>query len=89
MQWAISKSHVEIGEHGERLPIKEMQGLGDKRISAQSGEAERVGAGGWGGGVNLAKSDIDTQRRNNEKFKRMLRKIHNDERDEEDDRPTH
>ena len=97
MQWAIRKSHAEIGEHGERLPVKELQGLGDKRriISSsstttsssslhsgggrQETELQRVGAGGWGGGVHLTVSDVETQKRNNEKFKRMVKKIHRDE----------
>ena len=96
MQWAIRKSHDEIGEHGERLPVKEMQGLGDKRriisptaaatsSTNDGGEREiklqRVGAGGWGGGVHLTVSDAETQKRNNEKFKRMLNKIRRGEDD--------
>jgi hypothetical protein len=80
MQWAIRKSHKEIGEHGERLPVKELQGLGDKRLSPENRqELQRVGAGGWGGGVHLAVSDVETQKRNTEKFKRMLQKIRRDE----------
>ena len=75
MQWAISKSHDSIGERGELLPIKTVQGIGDKRVvEGRNGEEsteKRVGAGGWGGGVHLAVSDEETQRRN----RRMLNKF--------------
>lgn len=63
MQWAIGKSHETIGEHGELLNVKSIQGIGDKRI-AQDGTIEQVGAGGLGGGVKLAVSDDKTQQQN-------------------------
>lgn len=84
MQWAISKSHESIGERGERLPVRtsNMQaGIGgDKRsrvIILPDGEEEvreqRVGAGGWGGGVHLAISDEETQRRNRKMLNKFLK----------------
>jgi len=72
MQWAISKSHYSIGEHGERLPVKEVQGIGDVRVDEQ-GNRQRVGAGGWGAGVKLAVSDEETQRRNREQLNKFLK----------------
>jgi hypothetical protein len=62
MQWAISKSHASIGERGEKLQVKRVQGLGDKRL--KNGEVEKVGAGGRFGGVHLAVSDEQTQENN-------------------------
>jgi hypothetical protein len=66
MQWAISKSHETIGKRGELLDenLKIVGLAGDKRINPRSGTAERVGAGGLGGGVKLAVSDEKTQRQN-------------------------
>jgi hypothetical protein len=32
MQWAISKSHESIGEQGEKLQVKDLQGFGNKRL---------------------------------------------------------
>lgn len=63
MQWAISKSHESIGEKGELLNEKHVQGIGDKRV-LDDGRLEQVGAGGVGGGVRLATSDIKTQEQN-------------------------
>ena len=62
MQWAISKSHESIGERGEKLLIKDVEGLGDKAVIG--GERTRVGAGGMGMGVKLARSDEKDQTRN-------------------------
>lgn len=79
MQWAISKSHHSIGLHGEKLPNRSgIQGLGDKRVvvaeDAEQPEYRKVGAGGWGGGVHLATSDEETQRRNQEKIRKFLKR---------------
>lgn len=71
MQWAISKSHESIGVHGEKLPVKELQGIGDKRVK-NDGSVATVGAGGWGGGVRLSTSDQEIQRRNREKLDLFL-----------------
>jgi len=81
MQWAISKSHASIGERGERLPVQTVQGIGNQRvIQQQHGEdgeiveqQQTVGAGGWGGGVNLAVSDEETQKRNRKMLHKFLR----------------
>lgn len=77
MQWAISKSHESIGKHGELLPEKRIQGIGDKRIK-EDGTKEQVGAGGVGGGVRLAVSDEQTQKQNRKMlqafFKQQRRK---------------
>jgi hypothetical protein len=53
-----------------------IQGLGDKKIvKDESGEhTEVVGAGGWGGGVRLAKSDPETHDINRVNLERFLRK---------------
>jgi len=63
MQWAIGKSHQAIGEHGELLEEKRIQGIGNVRI-LEDGTKEQVGAGGVGGGVKLAVSDERTQEQN-------------------------
>ena len=73
MQWAISKSHESIGERGEKLPIKTVQGIGDKRIK-RDGSSQTVGAGGIGGGVHLAVSTEEEQRRNRRKLEKFLQK---------------
>ena len=84
MQWAIGKSHASIGIDGEYLPVKTVQGLGDKAVvhrrRAAKEEPEEgpevmthVGAGGWGGGVRLAVSDEETQKRNHKMLQRFLR----------------
>uniref|UniRef100_A0A7S2R0H2 Uncharacterized protein n=1 Tax=Eucampia antarctica TaxID=49252 RepID=A0A7S2R0H2_9STRA len=62
MQWAIGKAHDSIGENGEKLKIKEIQGLGDKTVI--KGEIKKVGADGVGLGVKLAVSDEHYQAQN-------------------------
>jgi len=74
MQWAISKSHESIGPHGEKLPVKSVQGIGDKRVVTHDGQLATVGAGGWGGGVRLAVSDEATQRKNRENLDHFLKR---------------
>lgn len=71
MNWAISKAHATIGEHGENLPIKGIQGIGDKYVDSH-GNRHKVGAGGIGAGVRLANSDEETQRRNKEQLEKFL-----------------
>lgn len=68
MQWAIAKSHDSIGANGERLPD-------DLKVKAgnQTKDGSLVGAGGWGGGVHLARSDPETQDRNGKMLRRFLR----------------
>jgi hypothetical protein len=73
MQWAIGKSHESIGEFGEKLPVKTVQGLGNKRIDS-NGTVQTVGAGGIGGGVRLSVSTEEEQRRNREQLERFLKK---------------
>lgn len=50
--------------------------MGDKKlIKDESGErTERVGAGGWGGGVHLVTSDQGTQDVNRVNLERFLKK---------------
>jgi hypothetical protein len=77
MQWAISKSHHSIGLYGEKLPNQSrIQGLGDKRVvvAEDTEQVQKVGAGGWGGGVHLAVSDEESQRRNQEKLRKFLKR---------------
>jgi len=96
MQWAIGKSHASIGEHGERLPVQTIQGIGDKVAAAAgsskndknaAGDApadlEKLGAGGWGGGVNLAVSDEETQKHNMEMLHKFLRRQKRKAKEEE------
>ena len=73
MQWAISKSHESIGTRGELLPEKKIQGIGDVRIK-EDGTKELVGAGGVGGGVRLAVSDVKTQEQNRKMLQAFFRK---------------
>ena len=68
MQWAISKSHASIGEYGEKLPVKEIQGIGDKRLGA-GGDFKTITTG-----VKLAVSDEETQRKNRNKLDRFLKR---------------
>jgi hypothetical protein len=74
MQWAIHQSHKSIGEHGELLPQKELQGLGDRTVDARGNELKVGGPEGWGGGVRLAVSDETTQQRNREMLNSFFRK---------------
>jgi len=83
MQWAISKSHASIGEQGERLPVKTVQGIGDKMIGEDGQVVTHVGAGGWGGGVNLAVSDEETQQRNRKMLNKFLRQQKRRQKEEE------
>ena len=73
MNWAIGKSHESIGLHGEKLPVEATHLGGNKTIDEQ-GRAQTVGAGGWGGGVRLAVSDEETQRRNQKRLRKFLRR---------------
>ena len=72
MQWAIGRAHDSIGEKGEKLRIKDVQGIGDQ--SVVDGKTQRIGAGGMGMGVKLAVSDEHDQ----ERSKRMLAKFKKD-----------
>lgn len=72
MQWAISKSVDEIGERGEKLQNKQLQGFGNKTII--EGREEKIGAGGKFGGVHLAVSDSSTQEKNKAMLKALFRK---------------
>lgn len=72
MQWAISKSVEEIGERGEKLQNKQLQGFGNKTVIG--GREEKIGAGGKFGGVHLAVSDSSTQEKNKVMLKALFRK---------------
>mmetsp|Transcript_31272 Transcript_31272/g.67039 ORF Transcript_31272/g.67039 Transcript_31272/m.67039 type:complete len:148 (+) Transcript_31272:42-485(+) len=72
MQWAISKSVEEIGERGEKLQHKEVQGIGNKIIV--DGKEQVVGAGGKFGGVHLAMSDASMQEKNRAMLEAMFEK---------------
>ena len=58
-------------------PQKVIQGLGDKTIVEDSNTGEKriqkVGAGGWGGGVHLVTSDQKTQDVNKVSLERFLK----------------
>mmetsp|Transcript_9949 Transcript_9949/g.12535 ORF Transcript_9949/g.12535 Transcript_9949/m.12535 type:complete len:151 (+) Transcript_9949:40-492(+) len=72
MQWAIGRAHDSIGEKGEKLRIKDVQGIGDQTVF--NGETKRIGAGGVGMGVKLAVSDEHDQERSKKMLAKMLRK---------------
>lgn len=72
MQWAISKSVEEIGERGEKLQKKQLQGFGNKTVI--DGKEEKVGAGGKFGGVHLAVSDASTQTNNRIMLEALFKK---------------
>lgn len=72
MQWAISKSVDSIGPRGEKLRIKELEGLGDKTII--NGREMKLGAGGHLGGVHLAVSNETNQENNRKMLEAMFRK---------------
>ena len=72
MQWAISKSVDSIGERGEKLQHKQLEGYGNKTLI--DGREERVGAGGKFGGVHLAMSDSTTQENNRMMLEAMFKK---------------
>jgi hypothetical protein len=58
---------------GEKLQVKEVEGIGDKRI-VEGGRMEKVGAGGLLGGVRFAVSDQKTQKQNKDMLKAFFRK---------------
>ncbi|GKY94649.1 hypothetical protein MPSEU_000430400 [Mayamaea pseudoterrestris] len=66
MQWAIGKSHESIGERGELLPVKTVQGIGNMRI-ASDGSVRTIRTG-----VHLSVSSEEEQRRNRKKLERFL-----------------
>jgi hypothetical protein len=72
MQWAIGRAHDSIGEKGEKLRIKEVQGIGDQTVL--DGETKRIGAGGVGLGVKLAISDEQDQERSKKMLAKLLKK---------------
>ena len=60
---------------GEKLQNKSIEGIGNKVVvDENTGETKKVGAGGWGGGVNLAVSNETVQERNQKKLKKWLKK---------------
>jgi hypothetical protein len=69
-------SHFHCQPWEFHLASKSIQGLGDKTIvKDESGErVERIGAGGWGGGVHLVTSDQETQDVNRVNLERFLKK---------------
>ena len=68
MQWAISKAPTAI-------EMEEQEGVyGNKRVT-KDGREILVGAGGWGGGVNLATNDAETSERSSESLKRYMRQL--------------
>lgn len=82
MQWAIARAHDSIGERGENLAQKQIQGIGRQRVT-NDGEKFSVGAGGWGGGVRLSESDEETQEKNKRKLLRFLKQQQKKTEDEQ------
>lgn len=81
--YAISISESTVKERFENKDTNRVQGLGDRIVVPEGGSSDqspttlrtkKVGAGGWGGGVNLATSDQKTQEINKVNLERFLRK---------------
>lgn len=72
MQWAIGRAHESIGEKGEKLKVKKVEGIGN--TSVVNGEKRTIGAGGMGMGVKLALSDEQDQERSKKMLAKMLKK---------------
>lgn len=70
MAWTAEKSKQSIGEHGERLQA--VQNMGNQRVLGD-GEVQKVGAGGWGGGVHLVVSDEEAQKKTQRQIRKFLR----------------
>ena len=73
MQWAIGKSWESIGERGEKLRQKDVEGRGDV-AKLQDGTEKKIGAGGLGMGVHLAQSNPEDQERNRKMLERFFKK---------------
>mmetsp|Transcript_15101 Transcript_15101/g.32891 ORF Transcript_15101/g.32891 Transcript_15101/m.32891 type:complete len:149 (+) Transcript_15101:51-497(+) len=73
MQWAISKSWESIGERGEKLRLKSVEGRGDV-ATLEDGTDRKIGAGGFGMGVHLAQSSAEDQERNRQMLERFFKK---------------
>ena len=73
MQWAIGKSWESIGERGEKLRQKDVEGRGDV-AKLQDGTERKIGAGGLGMGVHLAQSNSEDQERNRKMLERFFKK---------------
>ena len=79
MQWAIGKAHDSIGEKGEKLKIKDVQGIGNQIPMSSSDDGNDkarwiIGAGGVGMGVKLAVSDEHDQQNSKKMLEKMLKK---------------
>lgn len=70
MSWTTNKSKESIGEHGERLPVQSV--VGNQRVLG-NGQVQTVGAGGWGGGVHLAVSDEESQKKTQRQIRKFLK----------------
>mmetsp|Transcript_2379 Transcript_2379/g.3217 ORF Transcript_2379/g.3217 Transcript_2379/m.3217 type:complete len:148 (+) Transcript_2379:156-599(+) len=74
MQWAISKAPTAIEMENQEGVL-----YGNKRV-LDDGQEQVVGARGWGGGVNLAVSDAETQERSSESLKRYMKQLKKQQR---------
>ena len=83
MQWNMKMAEAKFGLNGEKMPKGHIN-QGDHNMETAAvfgntrlvdGQEQRVGAGGWGGGVRLAISDPETQERNQKKIRKYLRKL--------------
>lgn len=75
--WAVSISEATVQERFANTDNKDIQGIGDKRIvQDENGQVtyNKVGAGGWGGGVHLVTSDHETHDINRINLERFLKK---------------
>ena len=72
MNWTMERAQKSIGAQGEKLPPQPK--TAGNTIVTESGEVQKVGAGGWGGGVRLMASDEETQKKNQEKIRKFLRR---------------
>jgi hypothetical protein len=85
MQWAISKApkELQMDQHG----IQKGEVYGNTRI-VQGGQEQRVGAGGWGGGVKLAVNDAETQERSSKSLKRYMRQLKRERQKQQQEKPS-
>jgi len=72
MEWTKRKQRDLIGEKGEKLRVKEIQGIGDQ--TTLNGETRKVGGGGLYGGVKLTVSDVEDQKRSKFMLEQFLKK---------------
>ena len=87
LDWNLKQAEKATGVNGELLPDKyKNKNSANDATTAEDGavfgntrlvdgKEQKVGPGGWGGGVRLTVSDAETEKRNEQKVRRYLRKL--------------